>query len=118
MLFDSVPPEVKTISSALHCSDCAISLRHASRKAAASSPAGWMEDGLAGKRVACAHGDAWCTRDRGYRLLRGLTRGPLGRLCMAAGPFFLAELIVGRFQESAVSRIHHFPRERKTVPGA
>ncbi len=62
-----------------------------------------------GRRVLCVHGDQYCTGDRGYRLLRWLTQGLLGRLAMAWGPFWLARLIVTHFQERPFSGGYHFP---------
>ena len=41
--------------------------------------------------------------------MRWLTQGPLGRLCMSIGPFFLARLIVGWFQRRPVSHQKHYP---------
>lgn len=51
-----------------------------------------------GRRILLIHGDVYCTRDYAYRAMRWLTQGPLGRIAMAWGPFWIARLAVGFVQ--------------------
>ena len=52
----------------------------------------------AGKTVACVHGDALCTRDRLFMLLRWTLQGPLGRTVMRWSPWSLMEWVFSRQQ--------------------
>ncbi len=62
-----------------------------------------------GMNLACVHGDVYCAGEHVYLFMRWLTQGPLGRVCMSLGPFWLARLIVGWFQNRPVSRRRHYP---------
>ncbi len=57
-----------------------------------------------GTRVLCAHGDRFCTADRGYQRLRAFLHGPLGRLIATWAPFWVGCLIVGHIQRQQVLR--------------
>ncbi len=51
-----------------------------------------------GKTVTCVHGDALCTRDRLFMMMRWCLQGPLGRWIMRWGPWTLCESLFGHQQ--------------------
>lgn len=51
-----------------------------------------------GKTVTCVHGDALCTRDRRFMLLRWLLLGPIGRTTMRWLPWPLCDFLFSRQQ--------------------
>lgn len=51
-----------------------------------------------GKTVSCVHGDALCTRDRLFMLLRWTLQGPLGRTFMRWAPWSVLESIFSKQQ--------------------
>lgn len=59
-------------------------------------------------RITCTHGDAFCTRNRPYQILRWLLQGPIGRWGMSVGPFGVAKWIVGWIQNRPL-RLHRDP---------
>lgn len=52
----------------------------------------------AGRTVTCVHGDAFCTSQRLFMLLRRLVHGRLGRIAMRYAPWPMMDWISGRFQ--------------------
>ncbi len=52
----------------------------------------------AGRLVTCVHGDAFCTRERLFMLLRWSLQGPIGRTVMRRAPWCLLDCVFGRCQ--------------------
>lgn len=52
----------------------------------------------AGKTVTCVHGDALCTRDRMFMLLRWTLQGPLGRTVMRLAPWSMLDSVFSKQQ--------------------
>lgn len=52
----------------------------------------------AGKTVTCVHGDALCTKERLFMLLRWCLQGPLGRTVMRRAPWSLLDYAFGKCQ--------------------
>lgn len=59
---------------------------------------------IGGQRVLLAHGDAFCTADRGYQRYRRLIRSPLTRMLLLALPLALRRRIAAALRRSSSMR--------------
>lgn len=72
----------------------------------------YKHDGIS---ISCCHGDIFCTRGTGYRFLRQLLQGTLGRCFMGWGPFWIALHAVKYLQSKPACDAYRKPDRRHGI---